>query len=174
MNNQKPSERIGQCIITGTEHNPKLALADDVRREIDSLHDRIEALELNAKVQANPEHFSSAPKQEPNCSKCGKAIYGDMTVSAKGDKFHVECPKQEPKCKHDKGGFWEALMNNTRGYETASKLNHPTCPYCPKQENKKLVQPLKFMEILEIFNSFKETNLELIKAIYEAQFKERL
>ena len=99
--------------------------------------------------------------QEPKelCSNCGKNIREEWLAQAKdyesngGFVFPFEnylhiCVRnpQEPKrCEHDKGSIWERLMNNARGYETASKLEHKICPFCitkkPEQTGDSLKTP---------------------------------
>lgn len=100
----KPSERIrGVCRPNHTPH------IDDVRREIDALHDRVEALELDNKINNETIrrlYLSSCdPKQSPESApKCnGDHIYGAYFLDGKHQEFYCnKCypngypPKPEP------------------------------------------------------------------------------
>lgn len=143
----KPSERIKMIDFVADTPYSKA-----VKDELDTLHDRIEALELNAKVKANPEHFSSEPKQENKCICIG---LGQSSLGyATGCQIHDPTLKQEPKfpfnqyaeksypcsnevketkCEHDFGFHWREFKR-----ADVYKVESPTCPFCPKQENKKV------------------------------------
>jgi hypothetical protein len=115
----KPSDRI-KGYYSEEDSRKEIYLADayDVRREIDALHDRIEAL----------------TEQNLALAKQCNFMQNDILNLQMNSK-----PKQEPKCEHD--GYSDIYWCGDRAYK--KKFLYPTCPYCPTEKKEKLADLLK-------------------------------